>query len=77
VWLFGVAESLIAVTLNPTIGLITFLLGFVAHFVITRQIQKQRSAQKAATEIFSGRHHSMPISHRKQKSHDVAVVTLA
>jgi len=44
VWLFGVAQSLIAVTLNPTIGLVTFLLGFVAHFVITRQIQKQRSA---------------------------------
>jgi protein-S-isoprenylcysteine O-methyltransferase Ste14 len=44
VWLFGVAELLIAVTLNPWIGLVAFLLGFVAHFLITREIQKQRSA---------------------------------
>ncbi len=44
VWLFGVAELLIAVTLNPWIGLVVFLLGFVAHFLITRQIQNQRSA---------------------------------
>jgi protein-S-isoprenylcysteine O-methyltransferase Ste14 len=46
VWLFGVAELLIAVTLNPWIGIVTFLFGFVAHFVITRQIQKQRSLQR-------------------------------
>jgi len=46
VWLFGVAELLIAVTLNPWIGFLAFLLGFVAHFLITRQIQKQRSAQR-------------------------------
>ena len=44
VWLFAVAELLIAVTLNPRIGVAAFLLGFVAHFLITRQIQKQRSA---------------------------------
>lgn len=44
VWLFGVAELLIAATLNPWIGIVTFMLGFVAHFVITRQIQKQQSA---------------------------------
>ena len=44
VWLFGVAELLIAVTLNPWIGLAAFLLGFVAHFLIARQIQKQQSA---------------------------------
>ena len=44
VWLFGLAELLIAATLNPMIGLVAFLLGFVAHFLITRQIQKQRSA---------------------------------
>jgi protein-S-isoprenylcysteine O-methyltransferase Ste14 len=44
VWLFGVAELLIAVTLDPWIGLVVFLLGFVAHFLITREIQKQRSA---------------------------------
>jgi protein-S-isoprenylcysteine O-methyltransferase Ste14 len=43
VWLFGLAELLIAATLNPRIGLVAFLLGFVAHFLITRQVQKQRS----------------------------------
>jgi len=48
VWLFGVAELLIAVTLNPWIGIVAFLLGFVAHFLITRQIQKQRSEQRIA-----------------------------
>jgi hypothetical protein len=46
VWVFGVAELLIAVTLNPTIGVVTFLLGFVAHFLIARQIQKQRSTSR-------------------------------
>jgi hypothetical protein len=46
VWLFSVAELLIAVTLNPWISLVAFLLGLVAHFLITRQIQKQRSAQR-------------------------------
>ncbi|MBO0695260.1 MAG: isoprenylcysteine carboxylmethyltransferase family protein [Verrucomicrobia bacterium] len=44
VWLFGVALLLIAVTLNPRIGAAAFLLGFVAHFLMTRQIQKKRSA---------------------------------
>jgi hypothetical protein len=44
VWLFGFAELLIATTLNPWFGIVTFLLAFVAHFRITRQIQKQRRA---------------------------------
>jgi hypothetical protein len=44
VWLFGFAELLIAVTLNPGIGLAAFLLGFVANFAVTRQIQRQPSA---------------------------------
>ena len=44
VWLFGVAELLVAVTLNPWVGVVTFLLGFVAHFLITRRIQRQRSS---------------------------------
>jgi protein-S-isoprenylcysteine O-methyltransferase Ste14 len=44
VWLFGFAELLIAATLNARIGIFAFLLGFVAHFVITRHIQKQRCA---------------------------------
>jgi len=43
VWLFGIAELLIAVTLNPRIGIAAFLLGFVAHFLISRQIQKKRN----------------------------------
>jgi protein-S-isoprenylcysteine O-methyltransferase Ste14 len=32
VWLFGIAELLIAATLTPWIGITAFLLGFVAHF---------------------------------------------
>lgn len=43
VWLFGVAELLIGVTLNPAIGGAAFVLGFVAHFLMARQIQKKRS----------------------------------
>lgn len=43
VWLFGVAELAIAVTLNPLIGYALFGLGFVAHFVITGRIKKQGS----------------------------------
>ena len=40
VWLFGLAELLVAITLRPLTALIAFPLGFVAHFVITRRIQK-------------------------------------
>jgi protein-S-isoprenylcysteine O-methyltransferase Ste14 len=43
VWLFGVAELAIAVTLNPQIGYVLFGLGFVAHFVISRGIQKRKA----------------------------------
>ncbi len=42
-WLFGLAELLIAATLNARIGIVTFLLGFVAHFLITGRIRKQRN----------------------------------
>ena len=42
VWLFGIAELAIAITLRPEIGYILFGLGFVAHFVISRQIQKRK-----------------------------------
>jgi protein-S-isoprenylcysteine O-methyltransferase Ste14 len=41
VWLFGFVELLIAATLNRWIGLIMFALAFVAHFAITRRIQRQ------------------------------------
>jgi hypothetical protein len=44
VWIFGLAVLLIAITLRPLAALIAFPLGFLAHFLITRQIQKQRSA---------------------------------
>ena len=42
VWLFGVAELAIAITLDLRIGYILFGLGFVAHFVISRRIQKSK-----------------------------------
>ena len=42
VWLFGIAELAIAVTLKPEIGYVLFGLGFVAHFVISRRIQSSK-----------------------------------
>ena len=41
VWIFGIAESLVAATLRPLAALIVFPFGFVAHFTITRWIQKR------------------------------------
>ncbi len=41
VWLFGIAELAIALTLKPEIGYILFGLGFVAHFTISRGIQNR------------------------------------
>jgi protein-S-isoprenylcysteine O-methyltransferase Ste14 len=40
VWVFGLAELLLAITLRPLAALIVFPLGFMAHFVITNRIQK-------------------------------------
>jgi len=40
VWVFGLAELLVAITLRPLTALIAVPRGFVAHFVITRRIQK-------------------------------------
>jgi len=40
VWVFGLAELLVAITLRPLTALIAFPLGFVAHSLITRRIQK-------------------------------------
>ena len=40
VWIFGIAELLVALTLRPLTALIAFALGFIAHFTITRWIQK-------------------------------------
>jgi protein-S-isoprenylcysteine O-methyltransferase Ste14 len=41
VWLFGLAELLVAITLRPLAALIVFPLGFLAHFVITNRIQRR------------------------------------
>lgn len=41
VWIFGVAELLIAVTLNRLIGLIMFALAFVAHFVVIPRVRSK------------------------------------
>jgi hypothetical protein len=50
VWLFGLAELLVAMTLRPVAALIVFPLGFLAHFVITRRIQERgRQAGKIAS----------------------------
>lgn len=42
VWLFGIAELAIALTLRPEIGYALFGLGFVAHFIISRGIQRRK-----------------------------------
>ncbi|PYK23281.1 MAG: hypothetical protein DME59_17430 [Verrucomicrobia bacterium] len=41
IWIFGLAVLLVAITLRPLAALIAFPLGFLAHFLITRRIQKQ------------------------------------
>jgi protein-S-isoprenylcysteine O-methyltransferase Ste14 len=41
VWFFGVAELVIAMTLNPRIGYMLFALGFAGYF-IGRRIRKQK-----------------------------------
>ena len=43
VWLFGIAELAIAVTLNRRIGYVLFGLAFVAHFVIGGGVGKART----------------------------------
>jgi len=42
VWLFSIAELAVAITLNPRIGLALFGLGFLAHFIISRRIQRRK-----------------------------------
>ena len=41
VWLFGVAELCLAVTLNTKIAIIVFVFGFLAHFVVVPLVGKQ------------------------------------
>src|ERR1700730_14274869 len=42
VWLFGLAEVAIAITLRPLAALIMFPIGFLAHFVIIPLVRKKR-----------------------------------
>ena len=41
IWLYGVAVLAIAITLNARLGLLLFAAGFLAHFTITRWIQRR------------------------------------
>jgi hypothetical protein len=42
VWIFGIAEVLVAITLRPQAALIAFPLGFVAHFLVSSRIQRRK-----------------------------------
>jgi protein-S-isoprenylcysteine O-methyltransferase Ste14 len=42
VWIFGIAELAVAITLRPLAALIVFPLGFVAHFIISARIQRRK-----------------------------------
>jgi protein-S-isoprenylcysteine O-methyltransferase Ste14 len=41
-WLFGIAELVLAITLNIRLAGIVFVAGFVAHFVLARGLSKAR-----------------------------------
>jgi protein-S-isoprenylcysteine O-methyltransferase Ste14 len=41
IWLFGLAELCLAITLNAKIGLTVFALGFVAHFFTNRALLRR------------------------------------
>jgi len=42
VWLFGIAELVLAVTLNIRLAAIVFVAGFIAHFVLARGLSQNR-----------------------------------
>src|SRR5262249_33749350 len=46
VWIFGLAELLIALTLNRLIGLIMFALAFVAHFVVIPKVRAKTAKNR-------------------------------
>ena len=48
VWLFGIAELSIAITLRPLVGLIAFPLGFAAHFLVVPLVRKRANANRPA-----------------------------
>ncbi len=41
IWLFGIAESSIAITLNTKVGMIIFAFGFVAHLITNRALLRK------------------------------------
>lgn len=41
VWLFGMAELCLAITLNIRLAAVVFVLGFIAHFLAVRLIRKR------------------------------------
>jgi protein-S-isoprenylcysteine O-methyltransferase Ste14 len=52
VWIFGMAELLVAVTLRPLAAAIAFPLGFVAHFVLIPLVRKRnRSTQPKESHV--------------------------
>jgi protein-S-isoprenylcysteine O-methyltransferase Ste14 len=38
VWLFGLAELCLALTLSPKLAMLVFILGFAVHFIVRRQV---------------------------------------
>ena len=43
IWVFGIAELVLAITLNTKIGLSIFAAGFVAHFITNRALLRRSS----------------------------------
>ena len=49
VWVFALAELSIAITLNPRVGGIVFLVAFLAYFIPVRLVKKRRARSEART----------------------------
>jgi protein-S-isoprenylcysteine O-methyltransferase Ste14 len=49
VWIFGLAELSIAITLSTRIGGVVFLLAFLAYFIPLRLVKKRRARSEART----------------------------
>jgi protein-S-isoprenylcysteine O-methyltransferase Ste14 len=49
VWIFGLAELSIAITLSARIGGVVFLLAFLAYFIPLRLVKKRRARSEART----------------------------
>jgi hypothetical protein len=64
VWLFGLAELLIAATLNPWFGIVTFLLAFVAHFLVTRRSKSSEAHNDRHKSVMSARRLTMLLARR-------------